>query len=154
MGSSGDSRAMGREGKGMIRFLSDKVILKLSAAFYSRESLQAATQVLDSWIHVSLSRGAGSYEAILYHPARVPRHVQMAVVGTFLNEALSHQYRQKVVRFNRALTQPVLAQVFKKKFIAASPDPVAELEPQIAEDRRRETAQLLEAAKSKLFPAS
>lgn len=131
----------------MIAVRAKEVSLKLGAESYSREDLEAAAGVLDAETAVFLKERSSGFEVILRRPEKTPRARLFSLAGSFLNEALSHAYRQKVVHFNRNTTQPFLAAVFKKGFPTVPPDPLERLEPQVKEDRARELEGLLEAAR-------
>ena len=131
----------------MITVLPKEIRVNLGAASYSREDLEAAAGVLDGDTAVFLTESARGFEIVLRRPEKTPRARLFALAGAFLNEALSHRYRQKVVRFNGATTQPFLAAVFKMGFPTVPPDPLERLEPQVQEDRRRDLEELLERAR-------
>ncbi|UPT75705.1 MAG: hypothetical protein M0D55_08550 [Elusimicrobiota bacterium] len=51
------------------------------------------------------------------------------------------------MRENAALTTALLSRTFAEAFPSVPPDPLEELEPTVREDRTRDLAQLLEAAR-------
>ena len=127
----------------MIRFAKDAAALRLPKSLYARESLRAGALAVDGW-DVYLESDGRFWRIALRRGAAAGTSRDGA--GAFLNEALSHGYRQRVIAFNRSLTQPVLGRLFDQSFPAPRPDPLEELEPQVARDRQAETKTLLDRA--------
>jgi len=112
--------------------------LKLLKTIYSRESLEAGALVLGEKVKIFLKE-SGKFFVVEMRGSR-------KASGEFLNEALNHQYRQKVVKFNSDLSGAVLSRLFAQGFPAEPADPLEELEPQVKKDRARDLADLLETA--------
>lgn len=129
-----------------MRLKKGRALLKFSRIFYSRENLRAAALILGDRARVLLAAAQGHYRVELSGPAGAA--ALRAAAGDFLNEALSHAYRQRVVRFNRPLSGPFFSRLFREGFPAVPPDPLEGLEPQVALDRRAETDALLARAKT------
>lgn len=130
-----------------MRISSGAVRLTLGRAVYGSEALAAGALALGerAKVYVEESRTAFSVEI---RPARKASAAALAALGgEFLNEALSHACRQRVVRENAPLTQALLAPLLAKGFPAVPEDPLEELEPQVREDRTRDLAELLERAR-------
>lgn len=131
----------------MIEIKNGRAALKLSKSFYSEESLQAAALALGKRAKVFLEKRKDHFQAALRGGKKRTPGALLVLAGEFVNEALSHQYRQSVIRFNRDFSQAVLGRVFAKGFPAMPADPLEELEPQVKIDRERDTRDLLEAAR-------
>jgi hypothetical protein len=112
--------------------------LKLSKKFYSRESLQAAAQVLAETTKVYLETGKGHFAVEIEGP--------WEQAGLFLNEALNHSYRQALIRFGRGLSGALVARSLANGFPEPRPDPLEQLEPQVGIDRREEADALMDDA--------
>lgn len=117
-------------------------VLTLSARSYSLEDLRAGALLLGNRARVLLRPRAGRYRVSLSARSGV-----RTLAGEFLNEALSHQYRQRVIRFNRELSRALLAQRLARAFPPPAPDPLEEMEPQVRIDREAETSELLARAR-------
>lgn len=131
----------------MIEIKNGRAAMKLSKSFYSEESLQAAALVLGRRAQVFLEKRKEHFQVVLRGGKKGTPGALSALAGEFVNEALSHQYRQSVIRFNRDLSQAVLGRAFAKGFPAMPADPLEELEPQIKIDRERDVADVLETAR-------
>ena len=136
----------------MMTIKKDRAALRLDPSVYSKESLLAAAGALAGRARVFLGKAGGELvvEVRAEKPARSSKGVLLALAGEVLNEALSHQYRQQVIRFNRAASAGVLARAFSSGLHGLAPDPLEELEPQVRLDRQRETEGLLAAARGLL----
>lgn len=113
-------------------------MLDLAASLYRRESLMAAARALGPRVEVALAR-RGTRWKITVSPA--------AREGEFLNEALSHEYRQRVLGLRKTLSAAALGRVLEKAFKPVPEDPLEMLEPQVREDRRREIDGLFDSAR-------
>lgn len=122
--------------------------LKLGRPLYSAESLAAGALALGARARVFVSESKAAFSVEIKPAAKTSPAGLLALGGEFLNEALNHEYRQRVVRANAPLTQAVLSPLFAKGFPAVPADPLEELEPQVKADRARELAELLEKARS------
>lgn len=131
----------------MIEIKNGSASMKLDKIFYSEESLQAAALTLGRRAKVFLEKRKDFFQVALRGGKKLPQSTLSVLAGEFLNEALSHQYRQKVVRFNRDISQAVLGRMFSKSFPAMPLDPLEQLEPQVKIDRERDLQDLLEAAR-------
>lgn len=119
-----------------------RAVLTLTQRSYSMEDLRAGALLLGNRARVLLKRRAGRYRVFL-----TARQGVRTLAGEFLNEALSHRYRQRVIRFNREFSQALLAQRRARAFPPPGPDPLEEMEPQVRIDREAETAELLSRAR-------
>lgn len=112
---------------------------RLPRAVYEREDLEAAALRLGEDAAASLS-ATKTHFVVSVEPA--------SAGGRFLDAALNHMHRRRVIAFHSALTSAVLSRLLSERFPAPRPDPLEQLEPQVAEDRRRETEALLESARA------
>ncbi len=71
-----------------------------------------------------------------------------SAAGEFLSEALNHAYRQDVIRAQQEFTGPALSLVFERGFPSPRPDPLEQLEPQVALDRAEDAHRILQQAKN------
>ncbi len=106
--------------------------VSLPQSLYPRESLVHAASVVEK-ARVGLA-AKGKRWALTVEPA--------ALLGPFLNEALSHARRAQA----RAETTAVVGRLLAG-FPAAAADPLEQLEPQVRLDRAEETTALLERAR-------
>lgn len=132
----------------MSRRSDPRLTVKVSAAHYPEESLRAGLNVLDGDVSMSLTGRGATRTVTLEWSDMGPRDLEVAR-GEFLNEALSHAYRQTLIKFNAELTAAVLGRFFAKSFPEIPPDPLEGLEPQVAEDRKAETEALIRTAQEK-----
>lgn len=121
--------------------------LSLPAQTYSRESLQAGALALSGRAQVLLSEEGSTFEVEIRPASRAAPDALRRLAGEFLNEALSHEYRQKVIRFHEELSGAALGRLFARCFPAMPQDPLEQLEPQVKIDRDKDTRDLLEAAR-------
>lgn len=122
--------------------------LKLGRPLYSAESLAAGALALGTRAQVFVSESKAAFSVEIKPAAKASPAGLLALAGEFLNEALNHEYRQRVVRANAPLTQAVFAPLFAKGFPVVPADPLEELEPQVKADRARDLAELLAQARS------
>lgn len=122
--------------------------LKLGRPLYSAESLAAGALALGTRAQVFVTETKAAFSVEIKPAAKASPAGLLALEGEFLNEALNHEYRQRVVRANAPLTQAVFAPLFAKGFPAVPADPLEELEPQVKADRARDLAELLAQARS------
>lgn len=130
----------------MMRVCRGEVELALPRRLYPRESLQAAALAVSGRCEVYLEQKGPKWLVTLRGAEKSDAAALRRAAGEFLNEALSHAYRQSVVRFHGPLTSPVLGRLIETAFPAPRPDPLEELEPQVGRDRLAETQALLAAA--------
>ena len=115
--------------------------LKLPRPLYTQEAIEAAARALIGGIEVNLGVSRGFFEI------QITADDPKGAAGIFLNEALSHVYRQRVIRFSSPLTGPVLSRALDRCFPPPGEDPLEMLEPTVREDRTKDAAALLDAAK-------
>lgn len=121
--------------------------LKLGRPLYSAESLAAGALALGTRAQVFVTESKTAFSVEVKPAKALPPAAALALGGEFLNEALNHEYRQRVVRANAPLTQAVLSPLFAKGFPAVPADPLEELEPQVKADRARDLDELLAQAR-------
>lgn len=121
--------------------------LKLPRSRYAPESLNAGALAVGRAAKVFLDRKGADFVVELVCEEKTSRAALRALAGIFLNECLSHQYRQKVIAFHAKLTAAALAPVFSRVFEPLPADPLEELEPQVRLDRDGETNALLGEAR-------
>ena len=131
----------------MISVRGRRAVLRLSKAIYPAESLRAAALAVGSGARIFLREGRGSFEVEILPAGAAPKSELLRLAGEFLNEALSHLYRQKVIRERRETSAAVLSRLFAEGFPAMPPDPLEQLEPQVRADRERDTEELLASAR-------
>lgn len=131
----------------MIELKRDRAVMNLPRELYSEESLRAGALALGDRARVFLVEKGKAFEAELHPARRSPPQRLKVLAGEFLNEALSHLYRQKVIRSNRELSGPVAARLLAKGFPLMPPDPLEQMEPQVKIDRERDIAQLMDQAR-------
>lgn len=130
-----------------MRIVKGSVVFKLGKPLYGAEGLAAGALALGARARVFVDETKTAFSVEIKPAARRPEAVLLALGGEFLNEALNHEYRQRVVRASAPLTQAVLAPLFAKGFPAVPADPLEELEPQVKADRAKDLAELLEKAR-------
>lgn len=130
-----------------MRFAKGSAFAALGKSAYSAEALSAAALVLGERAQVFLDETKKEWRVEI-RPARKSSAAALrGLAAEFLDEALSHEARQRVVCECSALTTAVLSPLFAKGFPAVPPDPLEELEPTVREDRARDLAELLAAAR-------
>lgn len=122
--------------------------LRLGRPLYSAESLAAGALALGTRAQVFVTESKTAFSVEIEPAAKASPAGLLALEGEFLNAALNHEYRQRVVRANAPLSQAVFAPLFAKGFPAVPADPLEELEPQVKADRARDLAELLAQARS------
>lgn len=120
------------------------VELRLEAAWYGREAVDAAAAALAGRARVSLST-AGGVHGIRLTP--LGGKDGAALAGAFLDEALNHQLRSELVALGRSATAPVLARVLRAGFTAVPKDPLEEMDKAVAAERAAETEALVARAR-------
>lgn len=121
--------------------------LKLGKSLYGAEALAAGALALGTRAQVFVDETKAAFSVEIVPAGKVSPAAALVLEGEFLNEALNHEYRQRVVRANAPLTQAVFAPLFLKGFPAVPADPLEELEPQVKADRAKDVADLLEQAR-------
>ncbi|MDD5304461.1 MAG: hypothetical protein PHS14_15295 [Elusimicrobia bacterium] len=123
------------------------VVFKLGKPLYGAESLAAGALALGTRAQVFVGETKTAFSVEIAPAAPLPPADMMALGGEFLNEALNHEYRQRVIKSNAPLTQAVLSPLFAKGFPAVPADPLEELEPTVKADRARDVEELLSQAR-------
>ncbi|MBI5598010.1 MAG: hypothetical protein HY928_18160 [Elusimicrobia bacterium] len=118
--------------------------LRLEAAWYAREAVDAAAASLAGRARVAL-KTEGGVHTVRLTPVRGKDAAALA--GDFLDEALNHQLRSELVALARPATAPVLARTLRAGFTAVPKDPLEEMDKALAAEREAETAAL--AAKAR-----
>ncbi len=125
-----------------------RVVFKLGKPLYGAEGLAAGALALGTRAEVYVDETKAAFSVEIKPAAALAPRELLALGGQFLNEALNHEYRQRVVRANAPLTQAVFAPLFAKGFPAVPADPLEELEPTVKADRLRDVSELLDQARS------
>jgi hypothetical protein len=128
----------------MISFSKTAATVLLPRSAYDRASIEAAALVVGDWVETRLSARGRFFSVELRTPGG--RAALERVVGVFLDEALAHAARRRVAREGAPFADAALARAFERGFAAVPADPLEQLEPQVAEDRRGEIARLLDEA--------
>lgn len=131
-----------------MKVIKGAVHLKLGKPLYGAEGLAAGALALGTRARVFVGETKTAFSVEIKPAAKASPEKILALGGEFLNEALNHEYRQRVVRANASLTQAVFAPLFAKGFPAVPADPLEELEPQVKADRARDLAELMAQARS------
>jgi len=109
--------------------------LVVSDALYPRAVLKAAAAALADRARVELrAAGRGRTRVDV-----LPR----ALEGDFLNEALSALYRARVAALEGPFAERIVERVLRSGFVSAPKDPLEEMDPALAESRRRQVDELL-----------
>lgn len=124
-----------------------KLSFKLGRPLYGAESLAAGALALGARAQVFVEETKAAFLVEIVPAGGASAAESRALGGEFLNEALSHEYRQRVVRENAPLTQAVLSPLLAKGFPAVPADPLEELEPQVKADRAKDLEELLAQAR-------
>lgn len=124
------------------------LVVKLGKPLYGAEALAAGALALGTRAQVFVDEKKSSFSVEIVPAARLLPADLLALGGDFLNEALNHEYRQRIILANAPLTRAVLAPLFAKGFPAVPADPLEELEPQVKADRARELEELLAQARA------
>ncbi|MFH1723458.1 MAG: hypothetical protein ABII00_02435 [Elusimicrobiota bacterium] len=139
----------------MIDAAGGEAVVRLPKAFYEKASLKAAADAFVGRAKIGLLQGERGEHRVLLRPSRRKlfdrafrrdREGLLALAGEFINEALSHQLRQEVIRFNNGLTAPVLGRLYEKGFLCVPWDPLEEMDRGLAGRRGAETEALIEEA--------
>jgi hypothetical protein len=113
--------------------------IPLARSLYSGEDAAAAALALGARARVELG-ARGRWLVARLTPA--PGEDAAALEGEFLNEALAHRCRREVRGLLGPLADAVDAAVRSEGFPPPSEDPLEQLEPAVAEDRRRDLERL------------
>jgi hypothetical protein len=120
--------------------------LALSKPPYTTESLRMAALVVGRKAEIFLSEEKGRFVVEL-KPAKKMKDADLrALAGEFLNECLNCVYRQEIIKAAPEIPQAILSYILEKRFPAAPPDPLEQLEPQVRLDREADIAALLKEA--------
>lgn len=124
------------------------VVVKLGKPLYGAEALAAGALALGTRAQVFVDEAKSAFAVSIVPASSLPQAELIALGGEFLNEALNHEYRQRVIHANAPLTRAVFAPLFAKGFPAVPADPLEELEPQVKADRARDLEELLAQARA------
>jgi hypothetical protein len=114
---------------------------------YTAESLRMAALVVGERAEIFLDEKKDKFLVEL-KPAKKMKDAELrALAGEFLNECLTGVYRQEVIKAAPEFPQAVLSYVLEKRFPAAPPDPLEQLEPQVRIDREGDIDALLAQAR-------
>jgi hypothetical protein len=116
----------------------------LPKSVYPRAALAAAALALGRRARVSLAPDGTRWRVALRAKDKDDGD---ALLGEYLNEALSQARRRARLREVRPFAAAVVARLLARGFVAAPVDPLEQLEPQVRLDRAEETAALLERAR-------
>lgn len=130
-----------------MRLVKGSVVVKLGKPLYGAEGLAAGALALGTRAQVFVGETKAGYSVEIKPAEPLTEPGLLSLGGEFLNEALNHEYRQRVVRANAPLTQAVFAPLFAKGFPAVPADPLEELEPAVKADRARDLEELLAQAR-------
>jgi hypothetical protein len=111
---------------------------------YRRESLAAAAASLGERAQARLGAEGRRWRLEVEAAGRGDA---AALLGELLNEALMLELRAARLREAGALAAAVAGRILEGGFPAAPADPLEQLEPQVREDRARETEELLAKAR-------
>ena len=122
----------------IFEFGKNRALIRVAKQVYSKAGLDAALARFSCQARYSTKAGHWVIEI----------HAENAreLAGNFMNEALTHEYRRKLVRFNKRLSIPLLGGLIRQGFQGAPSDPLEELEPQVKEDREADARMLLKEA--------
>lgn len=123
------------------------VVFKLGKPLYGAEGLAAGALALGTRAQVFVGETKAAFSVKIKPAMPLAPGELLALGGEFLNEALNHEYRRRVIRANAPLTQALLAPLFAKGFPAVPADPLEELEPAVKADRAKDVADLLAQAR-------
>lgn len=121
-------------------------VLKFPRLYYKKENLEAAAMSVSVSADVYLESGPKEFIVTLELKGRKGAAAARSAAGEFLNEALNHAYRQEVIRAHHEFTEPGMSLVFERGFPSPRPDPLEQLEPQVALDRAEDARRILEQA--------
>jgi hypothetical protein len=124
------------------------VVIKLGKPLYGAECLAAGALALGERARVFVDETKTSFSVEIVPAGRPSAAALRSLGGEFLDEALNHEYRQRVVKANAPFTQAVLAPLFAKGFPAVPADPLEELEPAVKADRLHDVVELLARARA------
>lgn len=128
----------------MIALGEKSATLKLPKSVYGRDSLEAAALAAGEGVEARLSARGRFFVVEL--SARGGKAELERAVGVFSDEALCHAARQRLIKEGAALSGAALSRAIERGLAAMPPDPLEQLEPQVAQDRREELARLLREA--------
>lgn len=130
-----------------MKIIKGSVVFKLGKPLYGAEGLAAGALALGTRAQVFVGETKTAFSVEIKPAKAMPSARLRSLGGEFLNEALNHEYRQRVVQANAPLTQAVFAPLFAKGFPAVPADPLEELEPTVKADRARDVEELLAQAR-------
>ena len=130
-----------------MKLVKGRVQISLGKPLYGAESLAAGALALGTRAQVFVDESKAAFAIEVAPAGKLAPAAALALAGEFLNAALNHEYRQRVVAANAPLTQAVFSPLFAKGFPAVPADPLEELEPQVRIDRARDLEELLAKAR-------
>ncbi len=116
----------------------------LPKSVYPEESLAVAAIVLGRRARIELS--AKGKRWLIAVGANSSAASPDALLGEFLNEALSHARRQARLKKFKPFVSIIAGRLLSKGFLAVPADPLEQLEPQVRFDRNQEIEALISAA--------
>jgi hypothetical protein len=131
-----------------MKLVKGSVVIKLGKPLYGAEGLASGALALGTRAQVFVNESKTFFSIEIKPAAKLTPDALLALGGEFLNEALNHEYRQRVIQANAPLTQAVFAPLFAKGFPAVPSDPLEELEPTVKADRLKDVQELLAQARS------
>jgi len=123
------------------------VVVKLGKPLYGAQALAAGALALGARAKVFVEENKSSFSVRIEPASPLSEDALLALGGSFLNEALNHAYRQRVIQANAPLTRAIFAPLFAKGFPAVPADPLEELEPQVKADRALDLEEFLTQAR-------
>lgn len=127
----------------MIALTPSRARLTLSSALYEEGDLRAAALAVAGAGQARMTRTKGAFVVEL---APSKRGGAKALAAEFAAEALAQAYRRRLLALSQERAAGLLAGALERGFAPLPADPLEQLEPQVAEDRARDTAALLARA--------
>lgn len=131
-----------------MKIVKGRLLIKLGKPLYGSEALEAGALILGKLAQVFVDENKSSFSIEIAPASPLSADALLALGGEFLNEALNHEYRQRVIQANAPLTRAVFAPLFAKGFPEVPADPLEELEPTVKADRAKDLEDLLTQARS------
>ena len=82
---------------------------KLGKPLYGAEALAAGALALGTRAQVFVDETKSAFSVEIVPAGKVTPAAALGLEGEFLNEALNHEYRQRVIRANAPLTQAIFS---------------------------------------------
>jgi len=131
-----------------MKIVKGSIIVKLAKPLYGAEGLAAGALALGRRAQVFVEETKTAFSVEIKPEGKLAEPRLLELGGEFLNEALNHEYRQRVILASSPLTQAVFAPLFAKGFPAVPADPLEELEPTVKADRLKDVEALLAQARA------